>query len=536
MQDNTEEGNDSSCDAKCVPHSDNVKEDEYTDDTHDVQLTHTVTLFTDEELNSRRAICEVELSEWSIMSSEAAYMKEEITVVCEARNRREMQRMKEKLSIKRAREIKSQRRRILEFVLECVVEEREERSEVEEQQEIAWLQDLINGYFLSGLESPEMALQGEERLERHNNIISPEGCERDQMARLYYEELELIERDIVDMSYRYTVEEAAIPYKNAVAYCELCANAANSSCRIIKEEETRREALREKYISALIPTIERDSWKVILVEADERGRIESEGAEAYEEIVSNGGYRDLPELYYPDYGNTTVGNNKEDSLVTSVDADDFKLLLSSDAEEQALVAKYEENRMKKELGMEPYRVFQTSRPLVLWYTLKARKARVEWQKHVDAKMSELLNHQMLQRIGIHRVQKEDYESIVELFNIDIEECLEADRIRSEKCEQLAIEEANMLAKKQVKKKREKTNIETQKDSKVARTSKPRLVSGGARLMKEVSTLTVDNKRQPRKAAIPRNNVKSKASSTSNTLPSLAGEKYNAIQASNQRNK
>eukprot|EP00658_Telonema_sp_P-2_P022805 TRINITY_DN19126_c0_g3_i2.p1 TRINITY_DN19126_c0_g3~~TRINITY_DN19126_c0_g3_i2.p1 ORF type:complete len:234 (+),score=56.36 TRINITY_DN19126_c0_g3_i2:132-833(+) len=181
----------------------------------------------------------------------------------------------------------------------------------------------------------------------------------------------------------------------------------DEECRrmdLIDEEECARMDIRPQYAKAMAPIIERDTWKVVVLEAEVRLCIEREEPDARIAMTSTNGVLGIVE-----------------------EGDD---------------------------GEQHCQVFDTSRPLVVWYTKRVRTARSDWEKHISAKVAASIEDEIKLRLAISRESREDFILIEELSTRSVEQAHQLEEARRTREVSDAIRKAKELSEAQQLRKEE----------------------------------------------------------------------------------
>ena len=301
-----------------------------------------------EELTSEEDTMRERLARDAEASAEAA------TIVFESRRRAELKRLQMRLFAADDDAKERERRRIFEFVRDCLFDEEHARPEVIAAEAAARV--LIVESFSATLRSDVFQCQVDERLNRLELFDLLESEERLAIYECFVEEGERRGRAAIAATWLRGIEGPYRAAQEAQARDEALLDEAVGRVDLEDAEEVDRFVLREMYITSLVPLITRESWRVVTAEAEGRLRIEREEPGLFAAIIANPDDNDAP--------------------------------------------------------------FEKSRPMVRWYTQTVSRARKEWAEHLAAKAKACADAELSGRLLAHQEQREEWILLTETFKRD----------------------------------------------------------------------------------------------------------------------
>lgn len=341
--------------------------------------------------DDRGVLEDEETAAWAALVADERASLEECAIVDESRRRGERRRVEEAFSVAHQRDAERERRRVIEITRDTLVEESRARESVIADESFAFREVKI--LYREEGRSPLLQLVIHERLVRQSE--TREAVE--ELMHLFLsaaEDHEILERTRIAVFEVHQWANAILrPFESVFGAWDALVEEECSRMDLQYHEEEVRAAFRKPYVDGMLPIIERDTWRVVVQEAEDRLVVERS--------------EPIERLRYTSTSGLTVD--------------------SSESED---------------------RVFQSSRPLVVWYTKRVRSARVAWESHIQAKIAEMFEGEIKGRLSVTREAREDAILIEEMSRRSRGEAERKEGQRRAEAVAGAIESAKELAEAQ----------------------------------------------------------------------------------------
>lgn len=214
---------------------------------------------------------------------EASYSREKIAISDEAQHQQRLRQIQERATVKAKQDDERERQRRWEIVRDTVVDEEQLREETVAIEGNTW-DDLIASFFLF-MDSPLIELQVEERLVRSEHVYELENEMFTFYERKALAEIESIQRRRLDRAWvSLTASHLSVPIMLYNKQCVVLTDEVKKRRHTYASREIEHQLLWERFCEDVQPLVDRELWKLNILEANLRMTVERDQRDESETV------------------------------------------------------------------------------------------------------------------------------------------------------------------------------------------------------------------------------------------------------------